>query len=192
LTENFAAERLRLSANGTCVYDVPPVALFDQKLLLAFPFWDETRGYFSDAIRGLFPYTTVLAPEGVRLETGDWTTLEQFSALARGKRGYFLKYAGADVARNWGSRAVFRLDTETSEACLARLRAAVEHNAKPRRQASGASCGCSIGPRADQYLATTGESQRKFRLTLTRWMFCRILTSTVSAPKGGPGSITNE
>jgi hypothetical protein len=81
LTENFAAERLRLSANGTCVYDLPPVALFDQKVLLAFPFWDETRGYFSDDIRGLFPYTTVLAPKGVRLETGDWATLEQFSAL---------------------------------------------------------------------------------------------------------------
>jgi hypothetical protein len=125
LTENFAAERLRRSADGTCVYDLPPVALFDQKLLLAFPFWDETRGYFSDAIRNLFPYTAIVAPGGLRLETGDWVTLEQFAALARGKRRYFLKYAGADVARNWGSRAVFRLGTETSEACLARLRAVV-------------------------------------------------------------------
>jgi hypothetical protein len=126
LTENFAAERLRLSADGRCVYDLPPIALFDQKLLLALPFWDETRGHFGDEMRGLFPYTTIVAPTGFRLETGDWTTLEQFSALPPSRRRYFLKYAGADVARNWGSRAVFRLDTETSEACLARLRGTVE------------------------------------------------------------------
>ena len=37
LTENFAAERLRLLAAGRPVYDLPPVALFDQKLALAFP-----------------------------------------------------------------------------------------------------------------------------------------------------------
>jgi hypothetical protein len=126
LTENFAAERLLRCVDGTCVYDLPPVALFDQKLLLALPFWDETRGYFADNIRGLFPYTTTVSAEGVRLETGDWATLEQFSALSPSKRRYFLKYAGADVARNWGSRAVFRLDTDTSDACLARLRAAVQ------------------------------------------------------------------
>jgi hypothetical protein len=93
---------------------------------MALPFWDETRGYFADNIRGLFPYTTTVSAEGVRLETGDWATLEQFSALSPSKRRYFLKYAGADVARNWGSRAVFRLDTDTSDACLARLRAAVQ------------------------------------------------------------------
>jgi hypothetical protein len=34
LTENFAAERLLRCVDGTCVYDLPPVALFDQKLLL--------------------------------------------------------------------------------------------------------------------------------------------------------------
>ena len=53
-------------------------------------------------------------------------TLEQFSALPKGRRKYFLKYAGANVARNWGSRAVFRLDTEAHDKCLARLRTTVE------------------------------------------------------------------
>jgi hypothetical protein len=127
LTENFAAERLRSLGQGGCVYDLPPVALFDQKLLLAFPYWDETREHFSDEVRSLFPYTTIVTPEGLRLENGDWVTLEQFAALSRSKRKYFLKYAGADVARNWGSRAVFRLDTESRDKCLTRLCAAVEH-----------------------------------------------------------------
>jgi hypothetical protein len=126
LTENFATERLRSLADGKSVYDLPPIALFDQKLLMALPYWDETRQHFDDAVRALFPYTTVVAPNGFRLESGDWVTLEQFSALPRSRRQYFLKYAGADVARNWGSRAVFRLSNHSRDKCLMRLRAVTE------------------------------------------------------------------
>lgn len=126
LAENFAGERIRRLVKGESVYDLPPVALFDQKLLLAFPFWDETRQYFSDAVRDLFPYTTVLTADGLRLESGEWVTLEQFAALPRRRRAYFLKYAGSDVARNWGSRAVFHVGKLSSTACEARLRAAVD------------------------------------------------------------------
>jgi hypothetical protein len=133
LTENFAAERLGRLAEGRRLYDLPPVAFFDQKLLLAFPFWAETREHFSDAVRGLFPYTAMLTPAGMGLPEGDWVTLEQFAARPRGGRRFFLKYAGADVARNWGSRAVFRLDTLTSDACLARLREAVARYAGGER-----------------------------------------------------------
>jgi hypothetical protein len=109
------------------------VALFDQKLLLALPFWDETREYFPDAVRDLFPYTTVLAMDGLRLESGDRVSLEQFSDLPRRQRSYFLKYAGTDVARNWGSRAVFHLGKLSRAACEAQLRAAVERYAAGER-----------------------------------------------------------
>jgi hypothetical protein len=126
LTENFATERLQSLADGKSVYDLPPIALFDQKLLLALPYWDETRQHFDDAVRTLFPYTTVVAPHGFRLENGDWVTLEQFSSLPRGQRKYFLKYAGTDVARNWGSRAVFRLSDHSRDKCLMRLHAVTE------------------------------------------------------------------
>jgi hypothetical protein len=126
LAENFAGERVRRLMEGQSVYDLPPVALFDQKLLLALPFWDETREYFADAVRDLFPYTTVLATGGLRLEGGEWVTIEQFSALPRRGRAYFLKYAGSDVGRNWGSRAVFHLGKLSRSACETRLRAAVE------------------------------------------------------------------
>jgi len=133
LTENFAAERLRALDEGRSVYDLPPIALFDQKLALALPFWDETRDHFDADTRSLFPYVTLVTPEGVRLEEGEWITLEQVSALATGKRGYFLKYAGADVCRNWGSRAVFRLDTCSHPKCLTLLRSVTEPYARGER-----------------------------------------------------------
>lgn len=126
LVENFARERLQRLIDGSSVYDLPPVALFDQKLLLAFPFWDETREHFDDHTRKMFPYTTVLTPSGVRLFNGEWVTLEQFAKLPRNSRGYFLKYAGSDVARNWGSRAVYLLRKLSSSACEMRLKAATE------------------------------------------------------------------
>jgi hypothetical protein len=140
LTENFAAERLEKLAQGVSVYDLPPVAFFDQKLLLAFPYWDETRDHFDASIRGLFPYTTIVSPDGMRLEDGGWITLEQFSARSRSKRSYVLKYAGADVARNWGSRAVFRLSNLSGDECLAYLRGAVERHGSGERWILQAEC----------------------------------------------------
>jgi hypothetical protein len=133
LAENFAGERIRRLIEGESVYDLPPVALFDQKLLLAFPFWDETREYFCDAVRDLFPYTTVLTADGLRLESGDWVTPEQFAALPRSRRSYFLKYAGTDVARNWGSRGVFHLGKLSHQACEAQLRAATNRYGEGER-----------------------------------------------------------
>lgn len=126
LSENFASDRLRKVHAGNCVYDLPPIALFDQKLLVALPFWDLTREHFDNRVRALFPYTTVLTPEGVRLETGHWLSVEQFCKLPRRQRAYFLKYAGSDVSRNWGSRAVFHLGKLSREACHGYLLRALE------------------------------------------------------------------
>jgi hypothetical protein len=125
LSENFAAERIQRLIDGDSVYDLPPIALFDQKLLLAFPYWQETCTHFSDTVRALFPYTTVLTPDGVMLEDGAWATLAEFASLSRRERSFFLKYAGSDVARNWGSRAVFHLGKLSRTACEHRLRDAL-------------------------------------------------------------------
>jgi hypothetical protein len=122
MTENFSSERRRRLAAGEPIYDLPPIVLFDQKLLLSFPFSSDTREHFDDATRKLFPHTTLVTPRGLQLEDGGSPTLEQFAALPRARRGYFLKYAGSDVARNWGSRAVFHLGKLSSEACERRLR----------------------------------------------------------------------
>ncbi len=121
MVENFSSERqLRLAA-GEPIYDLPPIVLFDQKLLLTLPFSTDTREHFDHETRELFPYTTLVTPSGLQLEDGGSPTLEQFAALPRARRGYFLKYAGSDVARNWGSRAVFHLGKLSHEACERRL-----------------------------------------------------------------------
>jgi len=125
LVENFATERLGRLGDGCNVYDLPPAAIFDQKLLIALPFWNLTRGHFDDEVRQLFPHTTVLTPDGLCLEGGERISLEQFSALPRSLRDSYLKYAGTDVSRNWGSRAVWHLGKLSHEACLSFLNKAL-------------------------------------------------------------------
>ena len=100
---------------------MPPIALFDQKLLLALPFWNQTRAFYGDEVRGLFPYTDILTPQGITLEDGSLVSIEKFSRLPRRRRAYFLKYAGADVSRHWGSRAVYHLGKLSRERCEVQL-----------------------------------------------------------------------
>ena len=126
LTENFAVERLEGLRRGELIYDLPPIGLFDQKMLLALPFWSQTRAFYGDEVRALFPYTTILTPEGINLEDGSLVTIEKFSSLSRRQRAYFLKYAGADVSRNWGSRAVYHLGKLSRERCEAQGRKVVD------------------------------------------------------------------
>jgi len=121
LNENFVAERLEMTRAGAQLYDLPPVAFFDQKLLIALPFWEETRQYYDDEVRGLFPHTTVVTPQGILLETGEVLGIDRFCALPRRQRNFYLKYAGSDVTRNWGSRSVFHLGKLSQPACRALL-----------------------------------------------------------------------
>jgi hypothetical protein len=166
LSENFAAERIERLIAGDSVYDLPPVALFDQKLLLAFPFWKETREHFTDDVRALFPYTTVLTPGGLTLQDGGWVTIEQFAALSRRERAFFLKYAGSDVGRNWGSRAVFHMGKLSRRACEERLRDALERYDLGERWILQAECdseeGVSFITRAGGFETARGHSKHSF------------------------------
>ena len=114
---------LRMSKVGSGVtYDLPPHILFDMKAMLALPFWSLTRQAFSDDIREIFLFTTPLLPSGVELPDGGCLSIEEFSRLPRSQRDYYLKYAGADISLNWGSKAVYRLSNMSSDACLDFLR----------------------------------------------------------------------
>jgi hypothetical protein len=113
----------RLAKVGRGVtYDLPPHILFDNKALLVLPFWSMTRAWFPDDIRALFPFTIPLLPDGIEFPDGTCVTIEEFSRLPQSQRSYFLKYAGASLALNWGSRAVYRLSNLGSRACLEFLR----------------------------------------------------------------------
>jgi hypothetical protein len=115
--------RSRLARAGRGVtYDLPPLTLFDEKAAMVLPFWSLTRPWFTDDMRALFPYTTPLLPAGIELADGTCVSIEAFSQLPQSQRSYYLKYAGADVALNWGSKAVYRLSNLGSHACLDFLR----------------------------------------------------------------------
>jgi len=104
---NFAKQRLADCENLLLRYDLPPTALFEQKVIMSFPFWEKTRDYYSDEIRSLFPYTQIIRPEGFLLEDGCKICINDYIKLSRKKRSYYLKYAGCDVSKNWGSKGVF-------------------------------------------------------------------------------------
>lgn len=113
--------RLAKAGNGV-TYDLPPHILFDNKASLVLPFWSMTRESFSDEIRNLFPFTIPLLPAGIELPDGTRVTLEEFSRFPQSQRSYYLKYAGASLALNWGSKGVYRLSNLGSGACLDFLR----------------------------------------------------------------------
>ena len=91
-------------------YDLPPISLFDQKVILALPFWDKTKEYFSDDIRNLLAYTIPLVDSKIRLENGNMISIENFASLPQSQRKYYLKYAGTDASFNWGSRSVTSIE----------------------------------------------------------------------------------
>ena len=113
----------RLARVGQGVtYDLPPHVLFDQKAALVLPFWSMTRDLFTDDIRTILLYSTPLLAAGIELPDGARVTIEEFCQRPQSQRAYYLKYAGSDLALNWGSKAVYRLRNLGSGACLDFLR----------------------------------------------------------------------
>jgi hypothetical protein len=107
MTENFAQPRLEAAARGELWYDYPPLCIFEQKLLLALPFDSEYASKFDDDIRAVIPFTSIMRPDRCTLPDGRALPLMEIADLPRSERQFFLKFAGIDPARNWGSRAVF-------------------------------------------------------------------------------------
>ncbi|MCL2089733.1 MAG: hypothetical protein FWH11_00655 [Micrococcales bacterium] len=120
VAENLFLTKLARVGDGV-YFDFPPHALFDQKACLVLPFWSETGSYFDDSIRDLLSFSSPVLPSGVELPDGTQMSLQGFSRLPRRLRHYYLKYAGVDTNRNWGSRSVFRLSNMSRAQCLAVL-----------------------------------------------------------------------
>src|SRR6516165_7606466 len=113
----FARRRAAWSA-GYLHYDVPPIAIYQQKVQMCLPFWAITRRFYSDSVRELFPHTTLVTAQGIALEDGEEVSIAQFCTLPRRRREYFLKYGGPDMSRNWGAMAVYNLAKLSQRACL--------------------------------------------------------------------------
>jgi hypothetical protein len=118
VAENLFKERLRGAVAGRVIFDLPPVLVFDQKLPLCLPFFEETRSLFSNEIRDILAYSYPVFENGFRDFDGEWVDIQDFIKRPRARRRYFLKYAGCDVSVNWGSRSVFRLNDNKAGALL--------------------------------------------------------------------------
>ncbi|MFF2078499.1 hypothetical protein ACFVXG_27545 [Kitasatospora sp. NPDC058162] len=92
---------------GELFFDHPPTPLYDAKVTMAWPFWEKTRQYYPDRVRGLFPHTEIVTPDGFHLPDGEWIGLDEYCALGQGKRRYYLKFGHHHPTLNWGSRAVY-------------------------------------------------------------------------------------
>jgi hypothetical protein len=124
LHHNFYADRMQRCNEGSVKFDLPPSALFDGKLIMAWPFWHKTRDAYSDEVRALFPYTSLVEANGFTLEDGNHISIDAFCELPKAQRDYYLKYAGTDIAINWGSKSVFHTKVSAIQ-CKALLEQAV-------------------------------------------------------------------
>ena len=110
VAEDLFRVRLGHLASGTLRFDMPPVALFDQKVAMALPFEPDTRHHFDDPHRSLFPHTSLVRSDGtVHLQDGQLASLRELADRPAGERRYVLKYAGGDATRNFGSAGVWLL-----------------------------------------------------------------------------------
>lgn len=130
---NFFKDRQERSVAGEIKFDLPPVALFDTKFILSWPFWSHTRSHFTDEERELFPHTAVVEPDGIETESGERMTIDDFCGLTAGRRDFFLKYGGTDIAINWGSRGVFSTKSLSRRRCAEAMAMAVNdyQNGRP-------------------------------------------------------------
>ncbi|MDY0361157.1 MAG: hypothetical protein RBR08_06880 [Desulforegulaceae bacterium] len=117
MADNFRRFRLEKYEKNELDYDLFPCVLFDQKMPLIFPFHEKTKKYFSDEIRDIFPFSSLVTPQGLNLEEGNNISIDDFCRLPQSKRKYFLKYAGSDLEINWGSKSVFYLGKESQIRC---------------------------------------------------------------------------
>jgi hypothetical protein len=114
---NYFNERMKRCEKGELFFDLPPSCLFDTKIIQAWPFWSKTRDWYDDDIRSLFPYTSIILPEGFEIAEGSHVSIEEFCSIPQRKRQHYIKYAGTDIAVNWGSKAVFLASTLTRSRC---------------------------------------------------------------------------
>ncbi|MFG2226539.1 hypothetical protein [Streptomyces sp. NPDC048644] len=103
----FFDQWMEACEQGELFFDHPPTPLYDAKVTMAWPFWSKAREYYPDEIRGLFPHTEIITPEGFHLPDGTWITLDEYCRLGQGRRRYYVKFGSHHPTLNWGSRAVY-------------------------------------------------------------------------------------
>lgn len=109
--DKFQPERRLRCEAGELWYDLPPLAIFSEKIPQILPFWEKTRSLYSDRVRDLFPYTALVTPAGVRMEDGTTVGVDEFCRMPAAKRTFFLKYASSDLTLCSRGKGVFYAKT---------------------------------------------------------------------------------
>ncbi len=115
---NFFVDYLQMAKEGKLLFGISPNLIFDEKAIYLLPFHRKTMHYFSDSVRKLFPYTSLIENNGFYNSDGSFVTIDRFVNLPPRDRKYYLKYGGPDTNRNWGSRSVYRLSGNDCESLL--------------------------------------------------------------------------
>jgi len=116
VTGSYFFDFLKRYYNHQLYFATFPSILFFQKIAMLFPFWKKTKHLYSEKIRNMFPFTSLVS-NYLELENGEHMSIEMFSNLEPHKRDYYLKYAGADGKINWGSKAVYNLRKTSKRIC---------------------------------------------------------------------------
>lgn len=109
VASNYFVDYLQMAKEGKLLFALPPNLIFDEKAIYLLPFYRKTRDLFSDKVRSLFPFTSIIENNGFYDKDGVFITIDKFVSRAPKDRKYYLKYGGPDTNRNWGSRSVYRL-----------------------------------------------------------------------------------
>jgi hypothetical protein len=109
-TSNYFNCYMEKACKDELIFGVAPNLVFDQKAIYLLPFYRSTKQYFSNDIRALFPFTTLIENNGFYDINENFISIDEFSSKTKNERRYYLKYGGPDLCRNWGSRTVYRLD----------------------------------------------------------------------------------
>lgn len=118
VTSNYFKDYLSLAREGKLKFAIQPNLIFDEKAIYLLPFYRETYKCFSDEIRNIFPFTSIIESGGFYNEEGAFENIGDFCKRKPGDRKYYLKYGGPDISRNWGSRSVYRLSGNDCEMLL--------------------------------------------------------------------------
>lgn len=109
IASNYFRTYLEKALNNELVFSTQPNIIFDEKAIYLLPFFRESRRFFSNEVRELFPFTTFVENNGFFDENDNFISINEFVKRPPRERRYYLKYGGPDTNRNWGSRSVYRL-----------------------------------------------------------------------------------
>ena len=109
IASNYFRTYLEKARNNELIFSTQPNIIFDEKAIYLLPFFRESRQFFSNEVRELFPFTTFVENNGFFDENDRFISINEFVKRPPRERRYYLKYGGPDTNRNWGSRSVYRL-----------------------------------------------------------------------------------